>query len=429
MKAPKKKTRRNIRLATAGLEAVLAGADRWQLFKADVLCALRQLPDASFDALLGDVPYGLGPRSPSVDEIIAYLRGAEIDTGGDFMGKRWMIPSVKVWREAYRVLKPGAHLAVFGGTRTYDLISLGLRAAGFALRDSIEVFGLPPAGPVAHWIQSQGRPKSPSSLSPSHEPVLLFRKPLGGSVADNAARYGTGQLNIDACRTLTDWSERSDAWKLSGHSAKPDAVKIASPAGVGIDCHPAGRWPANIVLCHHQGCKKLTGRAGAEGDYLCHPDCAVRHVVAAAGDDSAAARLFPTVGVDIEPEMLYCAKASRSEREAGCGAIAPRCGIRNTGPCVKPVKLTRWLARLVCPPGGAVLVPYAGTGSEMIGAVLEGARAVGIELDPDDDGYVEIARARIAWWLEHPGGLTPEAVQEQALETRGQQQLFGATAP
>lgn len=124
-----------------------------QVLLGDCLEVLRQIPDETFHSIVMDPPYGLGD-APTVEEIIAYLQGADLKTG-DFMGKDWDIPSVLVWRELFRVLKPGGHVLSFGGTRTWDLISLGARAAGFQKRDTFaEEF------PGLQWVQSQGMPKS-----------------------------------------------------------------------------------------------------------------------------------------------------------------------------------------------------------------------------------------------------------------------------
>lgn len=221
---------------------------------------LKTLPDEVGDACVTDPPYGLGTKEPTVKQLIAFLRGADLKTG-DFMGAKWEIPSVPVWKEVYRVLKPGAHVLSFGGTRTFDLISMGLRAAGFEYRDTIadEYAAL-------QWIHGQGMPKSlnvskaidaeagakrevigtyrvsgnaltptkekggtfvtgaPNSpageleitapataeakvwdgygtgLKPAWEPILVFRKPLAGKVIDNVREYGTGAINIDATR-------------------------------------------------------------------------------------------------------------------------------------------------------------------------------------------------------------------------------------
>ncbi len=119
---------------------------RYALLHGDVLDHLRSLPDNSADATLSDVPYGIGSHQPTPAEIFAYLSGAEMNTGGDFMGRDWHVPSIAVWREIWRTLKPGAPVLIFGGSRTSDLISLGMRIAGFEIRDTIL------------WIQGQGMP-------------------------------------------------------------------------------------------------------------------------------------------------------------------------------------------------------------------------------------------------------------------------------
>lgn len=85
---------------------------------------LKELPDNSVDSVVTDPPYGLGIKDPTVDQIVEYLKGEHLDTGGDFMGRKWSIPPVDVWRECHRVLKPGGHLRCFAGTRTYDIMSL-----------------------------------------------------------------------------------------------------------------------------------------------------------------------------------------------------------------------------------------------------------------------------------------------------------------
>lgn len=118
---------------------------------------LKTLPDNSVDAVVTDPPYGLGQREPTADDIVAYLSGGGLDHGGDFMGRDWEIPSVAVWKECLRVLKPGAYLFSFAGTRTWDLMSVGIRAAGFENRDTIaSEFGVS----VLQWLHGQGFPKS-----------------------------------------------------------------------------------------------------------------------------------------------------------------------------------------------------------------------------------------------------------------------------
>jgi site-specific DNA-methyltransferase (adenine-specific) len=384
------------------------------------------LPDASVDAVVCDPPYELA-----------------------FMGRAWdasgVAYDVDVWRDVLRVLKPGGHLLAFGGTRTYHRMTCAIEDAGFEIRDSV------------HWIYGTGFPKSldvskaigkrraeaarwtgfGTALKPAHEPIVVARKPLVGTVAANVTTYGTGALNIDACRVATDWSERSDAWKRSGHSADPDAEKIAAPPGVGITCHDAGRWPPNVIFAH----------AGACTDDACDAACPVAELASQSGTSTSRATDAPRgrrnggfgdVGADrgtnvpngaqhndtgtatrFFPVFRYVAKASTREREAGCEALpsmsgaemvdrtegsagtqSPRAGAgrtaserRNTHPTVKPVALMRWLVRLVTPPGGVVLDPFTGSGTTGVAAVLEGFDFLGVELDP---AHADIARARIA---------------------------------
>lgn len=173
-----------------------------EIIQGDCLDLLKQMKDESVDAIITDPPYGLGNKEPSIDQIVKYLEGAELDLGGDFMGKLWNIPSIAVWKETYRVLKPGGFLLSFGGTRTWDLISLGIRAAGFEKCEDIARFS------ALAWVFGSGFPKSlniskaianlaagggsddgatvldhqyqgvGTALKPSFEPILVFQKPI-----------------------------------------------------------------------------------------------------------------------------------------------------------------------------------------------------------------------------------------------------------
>ncbi len=503
------------------IQEVIEGKARWCVIQGDCLEVLRALPESTFDFVMSDVPYGLGSHEPTPDEVLAFLSGGALRTG-DFMGAKWQIPSVEVWREVLRVAKPGAHCFSFGGTRTWDLISMGLRMAGWSNRDTIAH-----DHPALRWVQASGMakgqrvgkaidrvkgavrkvvgkrknnkadsgvqtyaalgafnqtafsevtaPATPeaaewegfgSCLAPTWEPVMVFRKPLDGTLASNVLTHGCGALNIDRARTFTDWSDRPDSWKRSGHSAQPDAEKIAAPPGQGIVCDPRGRWPKNAVLScfcppdgHVEGCPvrlldEQSGetRNGGQNETsdrrsrgLCFGEPTPGNPTSWAGDSGTASRFFPTFPADPPEPFFYEPKASRQEREIGCEALPAKTrgelsgrdddatgqnngqagirrkgAIRNHGKCVKPQGVLRWLARLGCRPGGLVLVPYCGTGSEMIACVVEGMRVVGIELDPE---MIPIANARLAWWLEHPD-LSDEAKAHARVEAAGQRSLF-----
>jgi len=327
--------------------------------------------------------------------------------------------------EAYRVLKPGGHLVAFGGTRTYHRLVCAAEDAGFEIRDSLHWMygsGFPKSLNVSLTMDknARGAPqggydpnkrgvgvlpdrvalgqggatgKSPSgitgkvkayqpvtpeaqqwegwgtALKPAHEPIMLARKPLIGTVAANVLLHGTGALHIDACRVGTGGD------KITGGCAGKRAlheggIKKRAP----VD-QTRGRWPPNILLTHSAAC----GEA-------CAPDCPV----AALGKP---ARFYPSLSWDpaYDAPFLYNAKAAKKEREACRPADFD--GKRwNAHPTVKPVAVMRWLVKLVTPPGGVMLDPFAGSGTAGIAAVQEGVTYIGIE---KDHGYCQIARRRV----------------------------------
>jgi hypothetical protein len=195
------------------------------------------------------------------------------------------------------------------------------------------------------------------ALKPAHEPAVLARKPLTGTVADNVLTWGVGALNIDGCR-------------------------------VGGD---AGRWPANVILDEHaaEALDEQSGRSVSKAT--------PRHNQ---GVDSVARGKFkPTTFIGHTDSggasrFFYIAKASRAEREAGLDAPAGERAC--THPTVKPIALMRYLMRLVTPKGGTVLDPFMGSGSTGCAAMLEGMRFVGIDITAE---YVDIAERRIQHWL------------------------------
>lgn len=315
---------------------------RWVLLHADCLALLPELPAGGVDAVITDPPYGIG-------------FGGEVWDGGQLTDAATFQEWTSAWAaEALRVLKPGGWLAAFGTPRTFHRLVAGVEDAGFEVRDQLL------------WLYGQGVPKSRSradglgtNLKPAYEPILLARKPFEGSLDTNLAAHGTGALEIDAARV-----PRADDRR--------------------------GFWPANVVLSHGEHCQPER----------CEKDCPAALIDRQYPYDRALSRLF------------YTPKANRKEREAGCERlplsevpIYPRGDgstrlVRNLHPTVKPVELMRWLARLLCPPGGTVLDHFAGSGSTGAGCVLEGRRFVGIERD---GRYVEVARARIAHWASEVG--------------------------
>ena len=260
-----------------------------------------------------------------------------------------------------------------------------------------------------------------TALKPAYEPIVLARKPLDGTVAQTVQRWGTGAINIDGCRVGTEGggtncSNRDENGKCRGHANAGQSTSGETFHGP-IPTGPTGRWPANLILDEAAGAM-LDAQSGVRtsGRVTKTYDSEPRESVA-----------MSTKGRKLDPDMVYsdsggasrffyCPKASRAEREAGLDHLPPRVvdplreddaaardnprtgagrsgeARRNPHPTVKPVDLMRWLVRLVTPPGGMVLEPFAGSGTTLVACALEGVDCLGMELDAD---YVEIARARV----------------------------------
>jgi site-specific DNA-methyltransferase (adenine-specific) len=373
--------------------------EKARVLHGDCLDVLKTLADNSVDSIVTDPPYGLS-----------------------FMGKKWDydVPSVEIWAECLRVLKPGGHLLAFAGTRTQHRMAVRIEDAGFEIRDMIawvygsgfpkshnvsiaidKINGLPHRGKAlvvagrGERKDIQGKDANPkpqdiesyapateaarhwqgwgTALKPALEPITVARKPLIGTVAENVLAHGTGGLNIDGCRVGNEIivTTNGKGFKGSfegGENNNGGAIR-------------EGRWPANLI---HDG--------GEPAELL--------------GD---AARFF------------YCAKASKKDRDEGLDGFEARAanssygnglntatkirtdeqaenGVsrdprKNNHPTVKPTDLMRYLCRLVTPPSGIVLDPFTGSGSTGKAAVIEGFQFIGIEREAE---YVEIARARIS---------------------------------
>lgn len=319
------------------------------LMLGDCLEVLRTLPDNSVDSVVTDPPYGLS-----------------------FMGKKWDydVPSVEIWAECLRVLKPGGHLLAFAGTRTQHRMAVRIEDAGFEIRDMIA------------WVYGSGFPKSRNlkdewqgwgtALKPALEPITVARKPLVGTVAANVLQHGTGALNIDGCRVGNEVRHAAYTSFAACHGNRLGAPGTAEARRGTQDevKEYVGRWPANLI---HDGSEPA--------DLL-----------------GEAARFF------------YCAKASKRDRDEGLEGFEPNktndgrkvdadnafqrgATLRaNTHPTVKPTDLMRYLCRLVTPPNGTVLDPFMGSGSTGKAAKLEGFQFIGIEREAE---YLEIAKARI----------------------------------
>ena len=395
-----------------------------QLCHGDSLAELLFTETNSVDSVVTDPPYGLR-----------------------FMGRHWDydVPSVEIWSECLRVLKPGGYLLAFAGARTHHRMACRIEDAGFEIRDMIA------------WVYGQGFSKSRNiaerdlegeaarrwegwgtSLKPAIEPIIVARKPLIGTVAENVLAHGTGALNIGGCRVGRADGDRAE-YGVDGDENLPseNAVCYGDRGRVAYTPHGDGRFPSNLI---HDGSPevvalfpdskgsggsvpnvKITGYGGGavgtgESKYLGGErkkvDCG----------SGSAARFFKQVGQPDDDDLaaaalVYCAKPSRAERDRGLEGFEPRVnadwaqnagkgaarGARpraNTHPTVKPVELMRYLCRLVTPPSGTVLDPFMGSGTTGRAAMLEGFRFIGMDREAE---YVEIAQRRIveAWERAH----------------------------
>lgn len=377
------------------LQNATTGGTVLRITQGDCLAVLATMAPQSVDAIVTDPPYGIG-----------------------FMGKEWdaSVPGVEWARECLRVLKPGGHVVAFAATRTQHRLAVALEDAHFEIRD------------VIHWHYFSGFPKSlnvsaaidraagaqravigPSprhtggkswgpnigsgdrfqamltapatdaarkwdgwgtSLKPSVEPAILARKPLEGTVAANVLKWGTGALNIDACRIQPGdpaWPGPQESWDVPNPDAEGLHFKQqlkGTGEGRGITrstLHPLGRWPANLYQCPK-------------------PSTAERELGTEGLNVTSAGQLTGRVE----------GSAGLQSPRAGAGRVSM--GRRNIHPTVKPLHLMRWLVRLVCPSGGLVVDPFMGSGTTGMAAALEGMGFHGIERDAQ---YVQIASARL----------------------------------
>lgn len=451
----------------------------YTLHTGDCLEVLKTLPDNSIDSVVTDPPYGLSDHRPVdvIDCLSAWLKSeAYCPNKRGFMGQTWdaWVPGPEVWKEAFRVLKPGGHIAVFAGSRTHDLMAIALRLSGFEFRETLMwvysqgfpkslnvskaidkagggMGGYGDKKPNAHsrgshsshegWkrplqndpeaINNSGREYLPeldaarqwqgwgTALKPAFEPILLFRKPLEGTVANNVLKHGTGAINIDACRVPLDpeadasqlrtmaRNERNsdDGWGMSSLPGSDTKVQVVQEAG---------RFPANVL---HDGSEEVLALFphSASG--------AMKQGTQRAAQDRPGSVCYGVLGGNITTNdipksegsaarFFYCAKISRKDRHEGLTDPGPQFKhnatlrqVENTEtagnkhPTVKPTQLMRWLVRLITPPGGIVLDPFMGSGSTGKAAVLEGMRFTGIEQNPT---WVAVATARINHCLPSP---------------------------
>lgn len=410
-----------------------------KLYVGDCLTVLPTLESRSVDSVVCDPPYNLS------------FMGREWDTHDSPAAyQEWC----RQWAsECLRVLRPGGFLLAFGGTRTYHRLACGIEDAGFEMRDSITWLygqGFPKSRDVSKaidseagaermvlsegtpvrrmipgadqnasgsWVKDNGREFVPTitasatdaakqwdgwgtALKPASEPIVVARKPLVGTVAQNVQMFGTGALNIDGCRVDgVPPSVPQPMWsvKLSG-GVTNFGTGEGRNGGMSV---ASGRWPANVVLSHVstvdgedacadgcvEGCPiaeldRQSGDARSSGvysgdgsrrpgDWATNFSGGHRPATMYA-DSGGASRFFPT--------FRYQAKASKRERPNIDGIAHPT---------VKPLALVRWLTKLVTLPDGVVLDPFVGSGTTFKACRLEGFQCIGIDIDPDNVSLIQ----------------------------------------
>lgn len=395
--------------------------------------ALKGMPDNSIDSVVTDPPYALvsivkrfgKPGSAPAKGNDAYMRASK-----GFMGRQWdngeTAFATEFWAEVLRVLKPGGHVVAFSGTRTYHRMAVAIEDAGFEIRDQLGWLygsGFPKShdvskgidrmlgaerkkvktlmGPTGNkykkglgddrpWMQEAAangfhehdgdEPATPqarewqgwgTALKPCYEPICLARKPLSEkSVAANVLKWGTGALNIDATRI----GDSGGPATVTGDRRNTTVHALGDGLGAqggSIEQLDKGRWPGNILT---DGSPELLEACGPAADSV--------------------SRLY------------FSAKADKTDR------------MGSKHPTVKPVDLMQWLVRLVTPPGGTTLDPFAGSGSTGEAALREGMRAVLCERETEYQADI-VERIRLA----EAGPLERKARAVRQVESAGP--LFG----
>jgi site-specific DNA-methyltransferase (adenine-specific) len=357
--------------------------DKVILHCGDCMEVLATLEPDSIDACVTDPPYHLtsivkrfGAENAAPAKGGVYNRASR-----GFMGKQWDGGEIafepETWAAVMRVLKPGGHLLAFGAPKNFGFMQYAIAQSGFEIRD------------VIAWLFGSGFPKSHNAgngwgtaLKPAYEPVIMARKPLIGTVAENVTQFGTGAINVDGCRVGVGEPRQS----LTGGMARKASPVYGSFANETIETITTteGRWPANVI---HDGSDEVVGAFPGDcpgaGDY--HSD----KVGTGNGVTYMPTKPHGTLYADqgSAARFFYSAKADADDR------------LGSKHPTVKPLDLMQYLVRLVTPPGGTVLDLFAGTGTTGEAAWREGFRAVLIEREAE---YQADIRRRMAHALAGP---------------------------
>lgn len=328
--------------------------DRLVLRQGDCFDALRRWPDASVHAIVTDPPYGLNASEPDILKVLKkWLAGERYEhRAAGFMGKKWdsFVPDPEVWRECLRILKPGGHLVASGSPRTCDLLMLGLRIAGFEIRTTVA------------WTYGNGLSAS-HGLGQSVEKLITtgrtarIGRPMGGKSRERFKSTGKGSWIADSGGGIPLTQPEAVKWNGWGTRMRP----AFEPIVIARKPLELSTVPANVL-------KYGTGAINMDGCAVIVPGEPDRQPATLVHDGSNdITDLFPG-GV---ARFFYVAKPRDEER-----AVSDH-------PTMKPVALMQWLCRLVTPPNGIVVNPYAGSGTTGEAIVLEGFRGMLIEREEE----------------------------------------------
>ena len=375
-----------------------------ELHCGDMTAVLPTLAENSIDSCVCDPPYHLTSivkRFGAKDAAPAKIgkTGAYARASAGFMGKQWDGGDIAfqpdTWAQVYRALKPGAHLVAFGGTRTYHRLAIAIEDAGFEIRDQIG------------WVFGSGFPKSRNignglgtALKPAWEPIVLARKPLSEkTVAANVLKWGTGAINVDGCRIATDEGLNGGAYAKTGGRTVSQSLHGGSGMNVAGKTvgrafeQPAGRWPANIITDGSE--EVVAGFPESDDSHVSGSAINARASIGYGGSD-AKFRTVRHAGNGSAARFFYTAKADADDR------------LGSKHPTVKPLDLMQYLVRLVTPPSGLVLDPFAGTGTTAEAAWREGMSAVLIEREAE---YQDDIRRRMKLCLAGPDERARESIK------------------
>lgn len=414
-----------------------------ELLRGDCLEKMREMDNDSIDAIVTDPPYGWRFMGKAWDgEDIEKMAKQARRPGETYVGKDGVTRSTRddpamaagkydqslsanksfeVWtkswaEEAFRVLKPGGHMLVFCGPRTYHRMASGVEDAGFEIRDQLQ------------WLFGSGFPKSynlkddwkgwGSALKPANEPIVLARKPLGEkTLALNMIKWGTGALNIDGSRINVNPKDPNHRLPSVpyGTATDPIVTNFGSGGRPENNLSAQGRWPANLILdeiaaemLDEQSGILKSGEMNIESKGFGNSDIF---------GNGKNIKLTQKASIGGASRFFYCAKTSMAERNRGCEGLPDvyppadsltagierrngkvensrksKSAVKNNHPTVKPIKLMGYLCKLITPPKGIVLDPFMGSGSTGVSAKNLGFDFIGIEMNEE---YFEIAKKRI----------------------------------